>query len=434
MKQSHCLQELVWDSNNVGLKGIKLILEGVQASSCLKKLSIKNINIGDTGVKLIAEGLFNNKLLEELDISSNSVTIEGFIPLCDSILTNKIKVLKSKNNLLGDDSMKYFAKTVLSNEEDENKEGENSSANGNIPTNNNYNMSSKKLKDENILFTKNNVKEKKIKLEYFDFSSSKIYDQGLIYLLHQLQYNTSVKKVKLSDNYFTHEVDLLLVEYLDKNNTLIKFEVEKNRLSYLCMSKVKEIIERNRKQLSEKEPNRLLVEVYRLRYENTKLDEMKDSLRYLENNVEKVKLNRADLRQEFDTFKRGIDEEYDQLKKRLEKHNGNHIKSTNELKNLEIELEKTNEENKINLEELDDKYNEMMAKKLEMEMELEQLKKQYNEEETAFIVNYDKVRSNAQANVEKTKVLEEDAKKLLDEIKSADKLIYKYKKQGKIPN
>jgi hypothetical protein len=328
--------------------------------------------------------------------------------------------------------MKYFAKTVLSNEDDENKEGENISTNEINLTKNN--MSTRKLKDENILFKKDNTKEKRIKLEYFDFSSSKIYDQGLIYLLHQLQYNTSVKKVKLNDNYFTHEVDLLLVEYLDKNSTLTKFEIEKNRLSYLCMTKVHEIIERNRKQLSEKEPNRLLVEVYRLRYENTKLDEMKDSLRFLENNVEKVKLNRADLRQEFDTFKRNIDEEYDQLKKRQEKHNGNLIKCTNELKNLQIELEKTNEENKLSLEELNEKYEEMIAKKEEMEMELEHLKKQYNEDETAFIVNYDKVRSNAQANIEKTKLLEEDAKKLLDEIKSADKLIYKYKKQGKIPN
>jgi Ran GTPase-activating protein (RanGAP) involved in mRNA processing and transport len=102
----------VWDSNNVGLKGIKIILEGIEHSQTLKVLSIKNTNIGNTGIKLVAEGLTNNDTLEELDISSNSVTIEGFIPLCDSILTNRIRILKAKNNLLGDDSMKYFASIV----------------------------------------------------------------------------------------------------------------------------------------------------------------------------------------------------------------------------------------------------------------------------------------------------------------------------------
>ena len=47
--------------------------------------------------------------------------------------------------------------------------------------------------------------------------------------------------------------------------------------------RIKKIIDRNVKFQSDKEPNRLLVEVYRLKYENTKLNEMKDELKDLEN-------------------------------------------------------------------------------------------------------------------------------------------------------
>lgn len=344
--------------------------------------------------------------LEELDISSNSVTIEGFIPLCDSILTNKIKVLKSRNNLLGDDSMRYFASTVLSSEEDKDDDSINTMNNSSFRGNSDVN--------ETIFKKANDTKIKnKTQLEYFDFSSSKIYDQGLIYLLHQLQHNISVTKVKLRDNYFTHEVDLLLIEYLDKNYSLTKFDIEKNRLSLLCVSKVNEIIERNRKQQSEKEPNRLLVEVYRLRYENTKLDEMKDSLRYLENNVEKVKLNRADLRQEFDTFKRGIDEEYEGLKRRLEKHSQSYQKSTIDCSVLEKELETTKAYNEKQIEEVNEKQSILITKKEEMQKMLEDLKLQFNEEESQFISNYDRIRSEAQEFNNKIKKIDEEHQEVL---------------------
>ena len=44
---------------------------------------------------------------------------------------------------------------------------------------------------------------------------------------------------------------------------------------------------------TDKEPNKLLVDIYRLKYENTKLSEMKECLKFLENDVEKIKLSRS---------------------------------------------------------------------------------------------------------------------------------------------
>ena len=90
------------------------------------------------------------------------------------------------------------------------------------------------------------------------------------------------------------------------------------------------MIERNKKIQNEKEPNRLLVELYRLKYENTRLDEMKDSLRYTENNLEKIKLNKNDIRQDYDNFKRICDEEHEELNNKLMKTQWNFDKLTKE--------------------------------------------------------------------------------------------------------
>ena len=117
----------------------------------------------------------------------------------------------------------------------------------------------------------------------FDFSSSKIYDQGLIYILSELQNNTKINKIKLRDNYFSHEIDYVVIDFLDKNTNLIYLELTKNRFSYQCLQKIQKIIDRNVKIQNDKEPNKLLVEVYRLKYENTKLNEMKDTLKNFEN-------------------------------------------------------------------------------------------------------------------------------------------------------
>ena len=157
-------------------------------------MSLRDTGLGNNGVICLAEGLKNNKLINGLDISSNSISIEGFTEICEMLLLTNIKVLKLKNNLLGDESVKIFSKKILS-------------------------------------------QDTTSCLEYFDFSSSKIYDQGLIYILNELQNNRKIRKIKLRDNYFSHEIDYVTVEFVEKNTTLIHFDLSKNRLSHQCLLK-----------------------------------------------------------------------------------------------------------------------------------------------------------------------------------------------------
>ena len=269
------LREVIWNGNYVGLKGTNFIVDALKHKSKLKSLSLRNTSIGKIGVKTLAEGLISNEFLQILDLGSNSIVFDSFKYLCDSMNTNKIRILRCKNNLLGDDSMKYFSETILS-------------------------------------------KESKSNLISFDFSSCKIYDQGLIYLLHSLASNARINWINLRDNYFSHEIDFVILNFLEKNTTLTHIDLTKNRFSFQCLQKVNQIIKRNRNIQNNKEPNKLLVELYSLKYENTKLNELREALKSIENYNAKLKLNKIDLRQDYEISKKENNEKIAKKKKLIE--------------------------------------------------------------------------------------------------------------------
>jgi hypothetical protein len=52
---------------------------------------------------------------------------------------------------------------------------------------------------------------------------------------------------------------------LSKNNTLISFVLNGNRLSLSTLKSIKKIMDRNTKELEEREPNKIKSEIYRLK-------------------------------------------------------------------------------------------------------------------------------------------------------------------------
>lgn len=385
LETSSMLQELNWDSNNIGQKGIKFVVEGVHRSKSIRHLSLKNTNIGNNGVKLLAEGLRNNKYLEVLDISSNSINLESFADICDSLMTNRITTIKAKNNLLGDESMEYFARTILAPE------------------------------------TTSNI-------TYFDFSSCKIYDQGLIYLLSELSKNTKITKIKLTDNYFSHEIDYVVIGFIEKNTSINYCNLSKNRFSFQCLQKIQKIVERNIKIQNEKEPNKLLIEVYRLKYENTKLNEMKDCLKYLENDVEKIKLNRADIRQDYESFKFQCDEDYQDIRRKVEKTQYLYGQRETEL-NAKLEvLNSTKSTNGHNLEVLIKKLNDLKEKKDYLEEENEKIRLLHETTEKEYMQKIEYMNNTINENKKKESEHLNDSKVLMEEIIKLDKLIKEKKK------
>lgn len=320
----------MWDLNQVG-KGIRNLVDGLRLNTVMKKLSLRNVGIGMNGIKLLAEALKYNINLETLDLSINQIKYESFVRLCESFNTNKIKSVVLNNNQLGDESMKYFANSIL-------------------------------------------VNHSKSCITSFDFSACKIYDQGLVFLLNELQHNTSIRNVKLRDNYFSHEIDYVVMEYIEKNFNLINLDLNKNRLSNLCLASIKRIIERNNKLENEKEMNKLLVEVYKQKYENTKLGEMKEALKMLELDLESCKQGRADIRTEYENSKREIDDEVINLRKKIEKSHTlthqKHIEYDEKLLSLEAQ-KKTNSDN---LEKLRNRLNDLKKRKQELEDDTNKIK------------------------------------------------------------
>ena len=76
-----------------------------------------------------------------------------------------------------------------------------------------------------------------------------------------------MRSLRLVDNFISEKIEKLLIEILEKNKTLIEFNVTGNRLSLCCLNRVKKIMQRNNIELEEKEPNKIKTEIYRLKYE-----------------------------------------------------------------------------------------------------------------------------------------------------------------------
>ena len=88
-----------------------------------------------------------------------------------------------------------------------------------------------------------------------------------------------MSQVKLSDNFFSEQIEGLMLEALNKNTNLVELNFSGNRFSHSCLSKLKKITTRNIRMIEEQEPNKLKAEIYRLRYEHGKLEEAKTKLK-----------------------------------------------------------------------------------------------------------------------------------------------------------
>ena len=332
MLKSKNLKEIIWNGNNVELKGINYIIEGLNKKIKLKSLCLKNTALGEDAIKALAIGLTNNECLKILDLGANNINYESFKDICDCLNKTKIKIFRCKHNSLGDESVKYFSETILN-------------------------------------------KETTSSLTSFDFSSCKIYDQGLIYILHSLTNNEKITWISLKDNFFSHEIEFVILNFLEKNATLTHIDLTRNRFSFQCLQKVNKIIKRNRNIKNNKEPNKLLVELYSLKYENTKLNELKETLKIIENDNAKLKLNKIDLRADFELSKKETEEKMSNLIKEIESSEYLLKLRKKELAEKNRILEEKKIGNKMKLDELRKKLEDIRKEKEEAKILTEKIKK-----------------------------------------------------------
>jgi len=216
--------------------------------------------IGDEGMQVLSECLKEAMALNHLDISLNEIGPAGFQALCEALPDSNIQNLVCNKNFLGDDVMAYFANILA----DPNSSG---------------------------------------RLKKFDFSACRLNDAGLIYLINALQNNKNICSIKLTDNFFSENVEAILLETLNKNTSLTEIALQGNRFSHSCLQKIKKITQRNLKMIEEQEPNKLKAEIYRLRYEHQKLDQAKSLLNSQQKEIDNVKKYRQELQEHMTHFK-----------------------------------------------------------------------------------------------------------------------------------
>jgi len=388
MTHSKHLREIIWNGNFIGIKGINFIVDALQQGSKIKSLSLRNTSIGRVGVQALAQGLYQNEYLKILDLGSNSITFESFKDLCDSLNNNKIRTLRLRNNLLKDEGAKYFSENILN-------------------------------KESNSCLTN------------FDFSACKIYDQGLIYLLNGLINNERINWINLRDNYFSHEIDFVILKFLEKNTYLTHIDLTKNRFSFQCLQKVNKIIKRNRNIQNNKEPNKLLVELYSLKYENTKLNELKETLKIIENDNAKLKLNKIDLRQDYELEKKKAAEKLADTLKEIKSNQETLVLRKKELKEKTEILEQKKIENEQIIKDLEEKYESILKEKEEAMKFKEKIKKDMEELQSEMTKKIVQLNDDIEKNRKLEQEVMRDAQELSTKLDELDEKIQKREEELK---
>ena len=388
MTHSKHLREIIWNGNFIGIKGINFIVDALRQGSKIKSLSLRNTSIGRVGVQALAQGLYQNEYLKILDLGSNSITFESFKDLCDSLNNNKIRTLRLRNNLLKDEGAKYFSENILN-------------------------------KESNSCLTN------------FDFSACKIYDQGLIYLLNGLINNERINWINLRDNYFSHEIDFVILKFLEKNTYLTHIDLTKNRFSFQCLQKVNKIIKRNRNIQNNKEPNKLLVELYSLKYENTKLNELKETLKIIENDNAKLKLNKIDLRQDYELEKKKAAEKMADTLKEIKSNQETLVLRKKELKEKTEILEQKKIENEQIIKDLEEKYESILKEKEEAMKFKEKIKIDMEELQSEMTKKIVQLNDDIEKNRKLEQEVMRDAQELSTKLDELDEKIQKREEELK---
>ena len=141
--------------------------------------------------------------------------------------------------------------------------------------------------------------------------------------------------------------------------------------------------------------------VYSLKYENTKLNELKDTLKSIENDNEKLKLNKKDLRQDYENFKTQCEGKIFKSKEIIEKNTYILNLREKELKEKKEELEKRKNENKEKIEMMNKQFEELVEKKKRMLEESENLKKMLVKMEEDFVKEINMLNDEISANKKK---------------------------------
>ncbi|CAG9325226.1 unnamed protein product [Blepharisma stoltei] len=371
------LKKLVLEYNELLPSGAEFVANGLRKNTTLASLNLKGNILGDDGIFHLVETLRTNRTIRELNIALNEIGPLGASAVAQMLPQTKIRSLNMSKNYLGDEAAIAFS---------------------------------------NILSSP----DYPCKIENLNLGSCRIGDRGVETFFTSIVNNKYLTQLNFSDNFISEKLEGLLLECLDANYFLCKVLLAGNRLSHACISRIKKICERNKRERENAEPNRLKNEQYRLEYERRKLAEAEDLLHKQISEVDKVKELREDVMTQIEVLRENEKAKRELERQKIQEEQTMIADKENRIAKAKMELEAMKNKYRKTIEEMKQEYEEKLAKKEQIQQEIKQLEEENRDLETDMPEIIRELQEKIQATRKETNAIEEETRLVREEMNKVE--------------
>lgn len=377
LSTSRRLKKIVLEYNELLPAGAEFIAKGLRRNAILTHLNLKGNILGDDGVQFLVNVLQENKTIRELNLSLNEIGPMGSSAIAQILTQTKIKNLDISKNYLGDEALIVFAGILGTND---------------VPC---------KLKSLNV-------------------GSCRIGDRGVEIFITSIIENKHLNFLNLSDNFISEKLENLILECLDKNYFLCKVLLKGNRLSHSCISRVKRICDRNRKEHENAEPNRLKNEQYRLEYERRKLAQAEDLLHKQISEVDKVKEMREDIMTQIEVLRENEKSKREYERQKIQEEQAMIADKEARIKKARAELDAMKAKYQKIIEDMKTEYEEKVSKRDQIQREIELLEAENKDLENEMPEMIKELQEKINSTKKETASLEEETRLVREEMQKVE--------------
>merc|ERR1711904_374008 len=236
LQDSESLAHLSLARNPIEGRPMRKIARALANCAPLVSLSLQSTSMDTEGLTSLADAVLSapRQSLTILDLSDNNLSqLEAASALAHVIANSLLHVLKLNRNPIGDAGVRELADAL----------------------------------DPQIC--------PDTALQHLELGSCRVSAVGASHLLTCLSSNENVRFLKLCDNFLDDSLDVSLFESL---NHIHEIQIQGNRLSHSTLQKIAKICARNRKASLEEIPAKLRLQMHRLLYQETRLEEVKEQM------------------------------------------------------------------------------------------------------------------------------------------------------------
>ena len=377
ISSSRRLKKLVLEYNELLPSGAEFISKGLRRNAILNTLNLKGNILGDDGVQFLVNVLQENKSIRELNLALNEIGPMGASAIAQILTQTKIKVLDISKNYLGDEALIVFAGILSST-------------------------------------------EVHCKLKSLNVGSCRIGDRGVEIFFTSIIENKHLNFLNLSDNFISEKLEILILECLDKNYFLCKVLLKGNRLSHSCISRVKRICDRNKKERENAEPNRLKNEQYRLEYERRKLAQAEDLLHKQISEVDKVKEMREDIMTQIEMLRESEKSKREYERQKIQEEQNMIADKEARIAKAKSELDSMKTKYQKIIEDMKQEYEEKVSKRDLIQHEIEVLEAENKDLENEMPEMIKELQEKISSTKKETISLEEETRLVREEMQKVE--------------